>query len=157
MVTGGTIAGLLAVAFQWDEVRLPKLLCCSVPTVLLAVLQRMHDPSLPIILKLHTKHLLPALKIYRRLSSMTSSAPARAISTGHLQVSFSKVQLWLHWGACGTTRFSTLMWVAHWRVQVGSISCPVHSGDSLRECLGCPKSPHGAPLQQSQMLCSEAS
>lgn len=64
MVTGGTIAGLLAVAFQWDEVRLPKLLCCVVPTVLLAVLQRMHDPSLPIILKLHTKHLLPALKIY---------------------------------------------------------------------------------------------
>lgn len=33
----------------------------------------------------------------------------------------------------------------------------MHSRDRLGERLGCPKSPPGAPLQQSQMLCCEAS
>jgi len=48
----------------------------------------MIDPLLPIILKLHTKRLLPALRIYQRLSFMTISASARTTSTGCLQVSF---------------------------------------------------------------------
>lgn len=89
MVTGGTVA----VAFQWDEVRLPKLLYCSAHTVLLGMLRCMHDPLLPLILKRHTKCLLPALKIYKRLSFMTISASVRTISTGHLQVSFLRSAL----------------------------------------------------------------
>lgn len=88
MVAGSSITEVLAVAFQWDEVRLPIPLCCSVLAVLLAMLQSMHDPLVPAILKLHTKHFLPSLKTYEILSFMTIYTSARVISTSLLQVSF---------------------------------------------------------------------